>query len=157
MTESVWKRSDDIFLLLGEAEATVHGSTVEEIHFHEVGAFDALLDIVGFSLFGELLPRCDFIFSPVTTGRGHTTTAHGILDIPPPAVAEIIRRRNIPVTGLPFEGECLTPTGAAIIGACASGFADAQPAGTMIARGRGAGNKEFSDRANVVTATLLER
>lgn len=104
-----------IFQCLAQAEATVHGSTIEEVHFHEVGAIDALVDIVGAAIAVEALGISQLYASPLPLTSGHVQTAHGLLPIPAPATLEILRRSAAPWRPCPIEGELVTPTGAAIL------------------------------------------
>lgn len=104
-----------IFQCLAEAEATVHGSTVEEVHFHEVGAVDALVDIVGAAIAIEAMGISQLYASPLPLTGGHVQTAHGMLPVPAPATLEILRRVSAPWKPCPIEGELVTPTGAAIL------------------------------------------
>jgi uncharacterized protein (TIGR00299 family) protein len=122
LCQSVKDLSLSIFLRLAEAEAKVHQSTVEEIHFHEVGALDAIIDIVGAAICVDFLKPDKIICSTIELGGGFTESAHGRLPVPAPATAEIFK--DIPVKSgrLPFEAT--TPTGAAIIAATASEFTD---------------------------------
>ena len=111
-----------------------------EVHFHEVGAVDAMLDIVGTCVGLELLEVSDLVCSPLNVGSGRVEAAHGTLPVPAPATAELLK--DIPVYSSGVEGELVTPTGAALVAALASGFG---PLPSMkIARiGYGAGEKEF--------------
>lgn len=104
-----------IFQCLAQAEATVHGSTIEEVHFHEVGAVDALVDIVGAAIAIEALGISQLYASPLPLTSGHVQTAHGLLPIPAPATLEILRRVAAPWKPCSIEGELVTPTGAAIL------------------------------------------
>src|SRR6266487_355241 len=104
-----------IFQCLAEAEATVHGSSIAEVHFHEVGAVDALVDIVGAAIAIETLGIAQLYASPLPLTSGHVQTAHGLLPIPAPATLEILRRVAAPWRPCPIEGELVTPTGAAIL------------------------------------------
>jgi pyridinium-3,5-bisthiocarboxylic acid mononucleotide nickel chelatase len=104
-----------IFQCLAEAEAAVHGSTIEEVHFHEVGAIDALVDIVGAAIAIEAMGISKIYASPLPLTSGHVQTAHGILPVPAPATLEILRRVAAPWKPCPIEGELVTPTGAAIL------------------------------------------
>lgn len=104
-----------IFHCLAEAEATVHGSTIEEVHFHEVGAIDAIVDIVGAAIAVETLSITQLYASPLPLTSGHVKTAHGLLPVPAPATVEILRRVAAPWRPASVEGELVTPTGAAIL------------------------------------------
>ncbi len=104
-----------IFQCLAEAEATVHGSSIEEVHFHEVGAIDAIVDIVGAAIGVEALEISQLYASPLPLTSGHVKTAHGLLPVPAPATLEILRRVKAPWRSCPIEGELVTPTGAAIL------------------------------------------
>jgi len=104
-----------IFQCLAEAEAAVHGSTVEEVHFHEVGAVDALVDIVGAAIAIETMGISQLYSSPLPLTGGHVQTFHGMLPVPAPATLEILRRIAAPWKPCPIEGELVTPTGAAIL------------------------------------------
>jgi pyridinium-3,5-bisthiocarboxylic acid mononucleotide nickel chelatase len=104
-----------IFQRLAEAEANVHGTTIEEVHFHEVGAIDALIDITGAAVAIESLGIAQLYASPLPLTSGHVNTAHGLLPVPAPATLEILRRVAAPWKPCPVEGELVTPTGAAIL------------------------------------------
>jgi uncharacterized protein (TIGR00299 family) protein len=104
-----------IFQRLAEAEATVHGTAIEEVHFHEVGAIDAIIDITGAAIGIETLGITQLYASPLPLTSGHVKTAHGLLPVPAPATLEILRRVGAPWKACPAEGELVTPTGAAIL------------------------------------------
>ncbi|GAC1350979.1 MAG: nickel pincer cofactor biosynthesis protein LarC [Ktedonobacteraceae bacterium] len=104
-----------IFRCLAEAEATVHGTTLEEVHFHEVGAVDAIIDITGAAIAIETLGITRLFASELPLTSGHVNTAHGLLPVPAPATLEILRRVAAPWKACPVEGELVTPTGAAIL------------------------------------------
>jgi uncharacterized protein (TIGR00299 family) protein len=129
-----------IFRLLGEAEAKIHGTTLDEVHFHEVGAIDAIVDITGAALAVEALGIKHLYASPLPLTRGHLHMAHGLMPIPAPATLEILRRVHAPWLPCPIEGELVTPTGAAILAT----LADFQmPAISMEAIGYGFGKKQL--------------
>jgi uncharacterized protein (TIGR00299 family) protein len=129
-----------IFQKLAEAEAKVHGTTVEKVHFHEVGAVDSIADIVGSAIGFDLLGIDRVVCSPVPTGHGFVEIAHGRCSIPAPATGELLR--GIPLAALNVEGELTTPTGAAIVAALADEFG-LLPAMTVERIGYGAGQKDF--------------
>ncbi|MFL5588400.1 MAG: nickel pincer cofactor biosynthesis protein LarC [Ktedonobacteraceae bacterium] len=104
-----------IFQCLAEAEATVHASTLEEVHFHEVGAVDAIVDVTGAAIAIETLGISQLYASPLPLTGGHVKTAHGLLPVPAPATLEILRRVAAPWIPCAAEGELVTPTGAAIL------------------------------------------
>jgi uncharacterized protein (TIGR00299 family) protein len=130
-----------IFQKLAEAEAKVHGSTIEKVHFHEVGAVDSIADIVGAAIGFDLLGIEQVVCSPIPTGRGYVEIAHGRCSIPAPATGELLR--GVPLALLDVEGELTTPTGAAIVAALAEQFGPL-PAITVDRIGYGAGQKDFS-------------
>lgn len=108
-----------IFRILGEAEAAVHGVSLEDIHFHEVGAVDSIVDIVGAVIGLDALGIMQIYASPLPLTRGHQRMAHGLMPLPAPATLEILRRIKAPWVPSPVEGELVTPTGAAILAALA--------------------------------------
>src|SRR5262245_56160450 len=130
-----------IFTRLAEAEAKVHGTTIEKVHFHEVGAVDSIADIVGSAIGFDLLGIQRVVCSPVPTGRGFVEIAHGRCSIPAPATAELLR--GVPLAPLDVEGEVTTPTGRAMVAALADEFG-LLPAMRVERIGYGAGQKDFS-------------
>ena len=113
MSDTVKKDAEEIYREIAAAESKVHQTDMEQIHFHEVGSVDALIDVVGSCLALELLGVDEVQASPVCLGNGTVRCAHGILPVPAPATAEIIK--GMPVYCSSFDGELLTPTGAAIL------------------------------------------
>ncbi len=146
----VCDRSLRIFRKLAEAEARVHGEPIEKIHFHEVGAVDAIVDVAGTALALEMLGVDEIYASPLHIGAGSVQSAHGLLPVPAPATAELLR--GIPVYGRDVEAELVTPTGAAILAALASGFGDCPP--MRVDRvGCGAGSRDLP-WANLLRVTV---
>lgn len=141
-----------VYELLAEAEAKVHGKDVSEIHFHEVGMKDALIDIASVVYLMNKLKVDKVVVSPVNVGFGKVKCAHGILPVPAPATAELVK--GIPTYAGRFEGELLTPTGAALLKYYVDEFSY-QPLMNVIKCGYGTGNKNF-ESANVVKAVLGE-
>lgn len=141
-----------ILRVLGEAEAKVHGSELENIHLHEVGGHDALIDIVGSAAAFCSLRVGKVVTSPIATGRGRTAGAHGSIPVPGPAVLEILRGAPLEERG---ELELVTPTGAAILAAITGTFAS-MPLMTVQAIGYGAGQREGSGLPNVLRAVIGE-
>lgn len=139
-----------VYTVIAEAESHVHGTPVTEIHFHEVGAMDAIADITGVCLLMEELAPEQVIASPVHVGSGQVHCAHGILPVPAPAVSYILK--NIPIYGGAIQGELCTPTGAALLKHFAARF-DAMPVMRVTATGCGMGKKDF-EAANCVRAHL---
>ncbi len=138
------------FTLLAVAEAKVHDTTPEKIHFHEVGADDAIVDIVGFYVALESLDWPEIYSTPLVFGHGVIKSAHGMIPLPGPAVTEIVKA--VPVRFVDFEGETVTPTGAALIVAVAN--FDPLPTMTIDAVGYGLGTRRYDDRPNMVRLVL---
>ncbi len=154
LSDTVREKSRSIFRCLAEAEAKVHGVEIEQVHFHEVGAIDSIIDIVGTAICLDYLHVEQIFASALPLGSGFVETAHGRLAVPAPATAELLK-------GLPLHGECgagerVTPTGAAILVALASGFG-AQPTMVLEKTGHGAGGKDFADCPNILRAFLGKR
>jgi len=147
------ERASAIFRRLGEAEAKIHDVPVESIHFHEVGAVDAVIDIVGACSGFELLGIEEFYASPLNTGSGRVEAAHGVLPVPAPATAELIRGAATYSSGI--ERELLTPTGAAILTTLVRSFGPLPPM-NLAAIGYGAGTADLPTQANVLRMFLGE-
>ena len=143
-----------IFLELAKAEANVHGSTIEKVHFHEVGAIDSIADIVGTAVAMTTLGIESVEASAVPTGSGTITIAHGRVAVPAPATAELLK--GIPIASSDVQAELTTPTGAAILKATATRFGSI-PAMSTIAVGYGAGTKDLESQANILKVMLGER
>lgn len=145
-------RAERVFRRLAVAEAKVHGVDVEQVHFHEVGAADAIVDVVGAAaLLSYLGGR--LLCSPVPLGRGRVNTRHGVLPIPAPATLLCLQGMSTLDGGV--EAELTTPTGAAIVGALGES-AEGWPASRPLAVGWGAGHRELPDRPNALRAVLCE-
>lgn len=129
-----------IFQRLAEAEAKVHGTTIERVHFHEVGAVDSIADVVGAAIGFDLLGIERVVASPIPTGSGYIEIAHGRCSIPAPATAELLC--GVPLADVPADGELTTPTGAAIVTTLAEAFGPL-PAMTVDRIGYGAGQRDF--------------
>jgi len=151
--QSVKDRAARIFSLLAEAEARVHDQPIEKIHFHEVGALDAIIDVCGAAIGFELLGIGQFICSPLRVGTGMTEMAHGRFPIPPPAVAELLKGK--PIYAGDIEGEFVTPTGAAIITAVCERFGPMPPM-TIAASGYGAGTRDHQKFPNALRVFVGE-
>jgi len=130
-----------IFRKLAEAEAKVHGTTIEKVHFHEVGAVDSIADIVGSAIAWDRLGVERIVCSPIPTGSGFVEIAHGRCSIPAPATGELLG--GVPLAESAVEGELTTPTGAAIVAALVDEFGPV-PAMTIERIGYGAGQKDFA-------------
>ena len=150
--DAVKKRAAAVYTEIAKAESAVHGREVGEVHFHEVGAMDAVADVVGVSWLLDMLAPERIVVSPVRTGFGQVRCAHGILPVPAPATALILE--DIPVFAGDIEGEMTTPTGAALVRAIAGSFGE-MPAMRMSAVGYGMGTRDFP-AANCVRAVLGE-
>jgi hypothetical protein len=147
------ERASRIFRRLGEAEALVHGMPIEKGHFHEVGAVDAIVDIVGAATGFEQLGVMEFFCSALNVGGGRVDTQHGNLPVPAPATAELLR--GAPTYSNGIQRELVTPTGAAIVATMASQFGP-QPAMTVAAIGLGAGSAELAEQPNVLRLFIGE-
>jgi pyridinium-3,5-bisthiocarboxylic acid mononucleotide nickel chelatase len=149
-----------VFGLLADAEGQVHGVPAAEVHFHEVGALDALADVSGCAValdaLGLLGPDAAVTVSPVGVGSGTVRAAHGRLPVPVPAVVRILADARAPVSAGPGTGELCTPTGAALLAVLAGGWGDLPPM-TLRASGYGAGSRDPDDHANLVRVLIGDR
>ena len=149
----VRERAVEAFTRLAEAEASVHGTTPEKVHFHEVGALDAIVDILGVMAACQELGFDRFYTRPITLGRGWAKMAHGNFPVPPPAVLKLLE--GMPVRDPELEGECTTPTGAAILKTLTGGAAPPTTF-TPLATGFGAGTRDPKDRPNCLRVVALD-
>ncbi|HKS66570.1 MAG TPA: nickel pincer cofactor biosynthesis protein LarC [Candidatus Acidoferrales bacterium] len=148
------ERAKRIFQRLGEAEAKVHGVAVEKVHFHEVGAVDSIIDIVGAAVGFDLLGIDEFGCSAFDVGGGQVNTEHGVLPVPAPATVELLR--GAPTHSSGVQRELVTPTGAAIATTLASTFGTI-PAMSLRSVGYGAGSADLVEKANVLRLLIGER
>src|SRR6476469_377129 len=151
--QSAKDRAIKIFGALGAAEAKVHNTDIEKIHFHEVGAIDAIVDIVCAAVGSEALGVDDWVCSPLNVGGGTVVCAHGAFPIPAPATLELLK--NAPVYSGEIQKELVTPTGAAIISVLASRFSQF-PTMKTEKIGYGAGTRDFKNSPNVLRLTVGE-
>ncbi len=158
ISESVKSKSCEIFRRLGEVEAGIHGVSIEEVHFHELGAIDTIVDIVGTVTALEILGIDRIHSSALAVGNGTVKTTHGILPVPAPATLKILADAGAPIADPPTSdkptGELLTPTGAVLICSLSTDFR--QPEMKIEKVGYGAGNKQFPTWPNVVRVWIGE-
>lgn len=153
LSDTVKQRSVQIFSRLAEAEARVHNAPVDQVHFHEVGALDAIVDVVGAAICFDYLKIERFVCSALHVGSGTVQMAHGRFPVPPPAVAELLK--GVPFYATDIKGELLTPTGAAIITTVCSDYGPIPQMKTK-SMGYGAGTREYPDFPNVLRVLLGE-
>ena len=153
ISQSAKGRAIKIFECLGAAEAKVHNSDIEKIHFHEVGAIDAIVDIVCASVGVEALGVDEWVCSPLNVGGGTVVCAHGAFPIPAPATLELLK--NAPVYSGEIQKELVTPTGAAIVSVLASRFSHF-PTMKTEKTGYGAGTRNFKNSPNVLRISVGE-
>lgn len=151
VSDKVKDRAVRIFVRLADAEARVHGTSPENIHFHEVGALDAIVDVVGACIGLEYLGVEQIISTPLRLGTGTVKCAHGIMPVPVPAVVELTK--GVPVVRTSIEGEITTPTGAAIVTTLAVSYSQLEQFTADIA-GYGAGSKVWEDHPNILRITV---
>jgi pyridinium-3,5-bisthiocarboxylic acid mononucleotide nickel chelatase len=154
LTERARSNALAVFHKLGEAEAKSHSVPIEKVHFHEVGAVDSICDIVGACVALDLLGIEEVRSSRINVGSGTVNTEHGVLPVPAPATAEMLR--GVPIYSAGPEAELTTPTGAALISTLSVGFGGA-PAIRMLSQGFGAGDKDFPGQANVLRVLVGEK
>ena len=153
ISASAKQKAIAIFEALGAAEAKIHNMDIERVHFHEVGAIDAMVDIVGAAVGSEALGVDEIICSSLNVGGGTVKCAHGVFPVPAPATVELLR--GAPVYSSGVQAELVTPTGAAIVKTLASRFAEFPPMKVERA-GYGAGSRNFSGHANVARLVIGE-
>lgn len=151
LPERVAHRAHTAFHVLAVAEGRLHRRPIDQVHFHEVGGIDAIVDVVGTCAALEVLDVDTVTCSPIAVGLGMVRAAHGIIPNPAPAVVELLR--GVPTRGVDLPVELTTPTGAALMAGLAVGFG-AMPAMTVTASGFGAGTRELDDRPNLTQVVL---
>ena len=144
-------RAKELFQRLGEAEAAVHGTTLEKVHLHEVGALDSIIDIVGAVHALETLGIDRVVASPLNVGSGSVRSAHGLYPVPAPATLRLLK--GAPIYSGPQQAEMVTPTGALLVSAYASEFG-AIPPMKVTAIGYGAGSRDFAETPNVLRVMI---
>ena len=152
LPDNVLEDALGVYKIIGEAEATVHGVTISKVHLHEIGSLDAVADIVGCCLLINMLGVTEIAASPVHVGAGQVRCEHGILPVPAPAAAEILK--GVPIYGGQINGELCTPTGAALLKYFVTRFGEMLPV-TVVKIGCGMGAKDF-EAANCLRAFLCE-
>ena len=153
LPDRVQSRALAVFGTLALAEGRLHQRPPDQVHFHEVGGIDAIVDVVGTCAALDLLDVDDVTCSPVAVGLGMVRAAHGVIPNPAPAVVELLR--GVPTKGIDVAVELTTPTGAALMAGTASGFG-ALPPMRITASGFGAGTRDFEDRPNLTQVVLGE-
>ncbi len=153
VTDAAKELSIRIFTRLAEAEARVHNEPVEKVHFHEVGALDAIVDVVGAAICFDLMKIDRFVSSPLHVGSGMIEMAHGRFPVPPPAVTELLR--GVPFYSGEIKGELLTPTGAAIITTVCQEYGPIPQIKTD-RTGYGAGTRQYENFPNVLRVLVGE-
>lgn len=154
LNDNIKKNSLGIFDIIGDSEAKAHGIAKSEVHFHEVGAIDSIIDIVGTCILLDDLGVENIYFSDLFEGHGYQMCAHGPMPIPVPAVANILADSDISLNFIGEEGEHITPTGAAIV----KYFYKKAPESFKIKKiGLGAGNKDFEKTTNILRVMEIER
>lgn len=148
VTSAARDTAKNIFTILGDAEATVHGGTPHSVHLHEVGELDSVMDVLGIAVALDTLGHPEVRCTPLPSGEGTVDTSHGVLTCPVPAVVEVAREHKVPLESVDLPGETVTPTGIAVVAALAQAYEPVPPGAPH--RGCGAGTKRFVTRPNVV-------
>ena len=154
LSDRVKTTAADIFNRIAQAEAQIHDCQPDEVHFHEVGAVDSIVDIVGAAVCLEALQIESASCSALPLGSGFVDCAHGRLPVPAPATLELLK--GLPVYGGESDGELVTPTGAGIVAAVATEFGTT-PSMTIERIGYGSGSRDFADRPNLLRVLLGRR
>jgi len=154
LSDTVKRRALSVFKRIGEAEAKIHGIPLEKVHFHEIGAVDSIVDIVGACIAVAALGVDEIQASPPRLGSGFVETAHGKFPVPAPATLELLK--GIPVQSSNEPVELVTPTGAALLAEFCTKFSQAMPAMSIEKIGYGAGSRDLEKAPNVLRAVLGE-
>ena len=149
LPEEVKRKSIDAFLVLAEAEAKVHGVDISDVHFHEVGAVDSIIDTVGIFLALHLLKIDRVYASELPFSQGMVNTQHGLLSVPAPATMNVLAGTGAIFRPTSLRGELVTPTGAAFLASASLDFGNPPPF-TPVSTGCGAGTKDFEEQPNVL-------
>lgn len=155
MTDSAKALAGKMFHIVAEAESLAHHMPLEEVHFHEVGAIDSIVDIIAAAVTFDSLGITDVIIPCLTEGRGTVRCQHGVLPVPVPATMNIIEAYDMPLTIMEAKGEYVTPTGAAIAAAICTTH-QLPKAFRIVAAGLGAGKRAYTERTNILRAYLIE-
>lgn len=155
MTDSAKALAGKMFHIVAEAESLAHHMPLEEVHFHEVGAIDSIVDIIAAAVTFDSLGITDVIIPCLTEGRGTVRCQHGVLPVPVPATMNIIEAYDMPLTIMEAKGEYVTPTGAAIAAAICTTH-QLPKAFRIVRTGLGAGKRDYTERTNILRAYLIE-
>lgn len=155
MTDSEKALAGKMFHIVAEAESLAHHMPLEEVHFHEVGAIDSIVDIIAAAVTFDSLGITDVIIPCLTEGRGTVRCQHGVLPVPVPATMNIIEAYDMPLTIMEAKGEYVTPTGAAIAAAICTTH-QLPKAFRIVRTGLGAGKRDYTERTNILRAYLIE-
>lgn len=155
MTDSAKALAGKMFHIVAEAESLAHHMPLEEVHFHEVGAIDSIVDIIAAAVTFDSLRITDVIIPCLTEGRGTVRCQHGVLPVPVPATMNIIEAYDMPLTIMEAKGEYVTPTGAAIAAAICTTH-QLPKAFRIVRTGLGAGKRDYTERTNILRAYLIE-
>ena len=155
MTETAKELARKIFRIIGEAEAKAHGLPLDEVHFHEVGALDSIVDVVAAAVTFDSLHIKEVIVPKLTEGTGTVRCRHGVMPVPVPATVNIVSAYKIPMELTGAKGEYVTPTGAAIAAAISTSH-QLPPSFVIKKAGLGAGKRAYTDRSGILRAFLIQ-
>ena len=155
MTESARALAKKIFRIVAEAESKAHNLPIEEVHFHEVGAIDSIVDIISAAVCFDSLHITNVIVPKLSEGTGTVRCQHGVLPVPVPATLNIVTAYHMPLEIMDAKGEYVTPTGAAIAAALATSH-ELPASFTVLKTGLGAGKRDYKERTNILRAILID-